>query len=107
MREYGAITKTTRVSGWFEYDICLLVRTLCNDLLHDVWWYFLVLRKLHGRSSTSLTHRTDVVRVTEKVRKRYVCTDQLSTARDVFHSVNTATARVKVADDVTHEVLRC
>lgn len=44
-----------------------LLRSFLDDLLRHVWWYFFVLRQLHGARGTALAHTANVVGVAEHV----------------------------------------
>src|SRR5690606_22653742 len=77
-----------------------------DDFLGNVLRSFSVLLELHGVRRTTLSLRTQAGRVAEHLGQRYLCLDDLATARDVVHALNHATTGRQVTHDVTGVVFR-
>ena len=84
-----------------------LLTALLDDLLRHVWWDFLIVGKLHRAGSSALRHRADVAGVAKHVCQWHNSLDELRAAHQVFHCLNAAPAAIEVANDITHEFLRC
>ena len=55
---------------------------------------------------TTLAHTADITGVTKHVTKRHKSFDKLCPGHEIVHSLYATTARVEVADNITHELLR-
>src|SRR5579859_1751337 len=81
------------------------LRQLRLDLFRDVGRNLVVVRELHRVLRPALGERAELVHVTEHVRQRHHCLDDLGVAPAVG-ALDLATTAVHVADDVAEIILR-
>src|SRR6478735_8700933 len=100
VRSYGSV-------GWsfFDRPVGLLAPGLLDDLVGNVPRNLGVAVELHRVHRTTLGLGPQVADVPEHLGKGDLRTDDLH-ARRVLHGLDHAAARVDVADDVTHVLLR-